>query len=154
MKKTELLDLCYKKFQPLILNLNLILYDIEYIREPKGNILRFYIDKTCEPVSIDDCEIVSEKISDILDELDPIEESYYLEVSSKDLSRPFKNDKDFYNNIGKQVELKFYAPINGNKELVGILKDFNDEQIIIELENTLTSFSRKQVSTVKLSVFE
>lgn len=82
MRKKDLLSLCEKEFEPLILQSGLELYEIEYVKEPVGNILRVYISKDNGNVSIEDCETVSNLISDKLDELDPIEDSYFLEVSS------------------------------------------------------------------------
>lgn len=153
MNKKNLLDLCWKEFEPIVNNLGYILDDIEYVKEPKGNILRVYIDKDQGTINIDDCEKSSKLISDKLDEIDPIDEQYYLEVSSPGIDRPFKNNRDYSKNIGNLVIVKFYAPINGEKEITGKLIDFNDESIAIERKDKVTNFDRKKIATIRLSLF-
>ncbi len=91
------------------------LVDIEFVRENAEQFLRFYIGKR-EGVSIDDCQKVSEAVGNKLDEIDPIEGSYYLEVSSPGLDRPLKTDKDLKRNIGKEIEISLYKNIDGKKK--------------------------------------
>ena len=117
MNKKNLLDLCWKELKSITDNLNLILDDIEFLREPAGNILRIYIDKELGTVDINDCEKASKLISDKLDKLDPIDESYFLEVSSPGIDRPFKRENDYRKNIGNFVIIKFYMPVNDLKEV-------------------------------------
>lgn len=153
MQKKELLNLCWNEFSPIVEGLDLLLDDIEYVREPKGNVLRLYLDKTEDLINIEDCERVSKLISKKLDELDPIEEQYFLEVSSIGIDRPFNKDKDFEKNIGNEVVLKFYGPIDGKKEIIGLLENFDDKKIIIKLNDNLVEFDRKKIATIKLSIF-
>lgn len=153
MQKKELLNLCWNEFNPIVEGLNLLLDDIEYVKEPKGNVLRLYLDKVEDLINIEDCERVSKLVSKKLDELDPIEEQYYLEVSSIGIDRPFNKDKDFEKNIGNEVVLKFYGPIDGKKEVIGLLEDFDNKKIIIKLNDNLVEFDRKKVATIKLSIF-
>lgn len=153
MNKKDLLNLCWKEFEPVVENLDLILDDIEYVKEPKGNVLRIYLDKKDGIVDIDDCEKISKIVSDLLDTMDPIEDSYYLEVSSPGLDRPFKNDRDFNKNIGNEVEIKFYAPIDGKKEIAGKLLDYSKEKIKIELSGKIVELDRSKVATIRLSIF-
>ncbi len=153
MQKKELLNLCWNEFNPIVEGLGLLLDDIEYVKEPKGNVLRLYLDKVENLIDIEDCERVSKLVSKKLDELDPIEEQYYLEVSSIGIDRPFNKDRDFEKNIGNEVVLKFYGPIDGKKEVVGLLEGFNDKNIILNLNDNLVEFDRKKVATIRLSIF-
>ena len=93
--------------------------------------LRIYIDKP-GGVEIDDCQLVSEKLTTVLDEKDPIKEKYYLEVSSPGIARPLKKDKDFTAAYGSKVDISFFAPWEGLKDLVGILISHSDETIEIK----------------------
>ncbi|HHX71012.1 MAG: ribosome maturation factor RimP [Miniphocaeibacter sp.] len=153
MNKKDLLDLCWKEFKPIVTNLGFILDDIEYVKEPKGNVLRVYIDKDQGTINIDDCEKSSKVISDKLDEIDPIDEQYYLEVSSPGIDRPFKNNRDYSKNIGNLVIVKFYAPVDGEKEIIGKLIDFNDESITLERKDKTSNYERKKIATIRLSIF-
>ena len=153
MQKKELLNLCWSEFNPIVEGLDLLLDDIEYVKEPKGNVLRLYLDKVDSLINIEDCERVSKLVSKKLDELDPIEEQYFLEVSSIGIDRPFNKDKDFEKNIGNEVVLKFYGPVDGKKEIIGLLEDFDDKKIIIKLNDNLVEFDRKKIATIKLSIF-
>ncbi|WP_099203184.1 ribosome maturation factor RimP [Miniphocaeibacter massiliensis] len=154
MNKNDLLKLCWSKFEPIVLNFNVFLDDIEYVKEPKGNVLRIFIDKENGTIDIDDCEKASKKISEKLDELDPISEAYYLEVSSPGIDRPFRNDRDFVKNIGEVVEIKFYAPIDGKKEIEGKLISFDKNQIELEIDSKAIIVDRKKIATIRLSIFK
>ena len=141
-----------KECEPIIENLGYDLVDLEYIKEDANNYLRFYIGKR-GGVSIDDCQKVSELVSDKLDELDPIDDSYYLEVSSPGLDRPLKTDKDLDRNIGYDVELSFYRAINGMKKQVGNLKSYNDEYIVIEdVKGNDQKIDRSDISVIKPAI--
>ena len=115
---------------PLLDGTDLTLVDVEYVRE-KDWYLRIYIDKP-GGVEIDDCQLVSEKLTTVLDEKDPIKEKYYLEVSSPGIDRPLKKDKDFTAAYGSKVDISFFAPWEGLKDLVGILISHSDETIEIK----------------------
>lgn len=128
------------------------LVDLEYKKENGNNFLRFYIGKR-GGVSIDDCQSVSEIVSDILDELDPINDSYYLEVSSPGLDRPLKTDKDLDRNIDYDVELSFYRAIDGIKKQVGKLKEYNDNNITLILsDDKEIVYDRKDISVIKVAI--
>ena len=96
------------------------LVDVEYVRE-KEWYLRIYIDKP-EGIEIDDCQLVSEKLTAILDAKDPIKEKYYLEVSSPGIDRPLKKETDFTSHYGTKVDVNFYAPYEGEKLWTGVLE--------------------------------
>lgn len=122
------------------------LVDVEYVKEREWY-LRVFIDKD-GGIDIEDCQSLSEKIEEKLDELDPIKESYYLEVSSPGLDRILKKDKDFQRHIGDMVEVTTYMAIDGNKTTVGKLVGFDDNSI--ELENI--SIARDKIATVRLHI--
>ena len=115
---------------PLLEGTELTLVDVEYVRE-KDWYLRIYIDKP-GGVEIDDCQLVSEKLTTVLDEKDPIKEKYYLEVSSPGIDRPLKKDKDFTAAYDTKVDISFFAPWEGHRDLVGILVNHNDEMLEVK----------------------
>ena len=105
--------------QPIIDENNFELVDVEYVKEGGNWFLRAYIDKE-GGITIDDCELVSRALSDLLDKEDFIPDSYILEVSSPGLGRQLKKDKDFKRSIGKEIEIKLYKPVkikDGKKEV-------------------------------------
>lgn len=97
------------------------LVDVEFVKEAGNWFLRAYIDKP-GGIGVDDCETVSRRLSDLLDEQDFIEESYILEVSSPGLGRPLKKDKDLERSIGESVDVRLFRAIDRQKEFTGILK--------------------------------
>ena len=121
--------------------------------EKMVEILRFYIGKP-EGISIDDCQRVSEAVGTKLDEIDPIEDSYYLEVSSPGLDRPLKTDKDLKRNIGKEIDISLYKSIDGKKKYRGVLLDFSDKYIKIKEGNSMEEkeIERDAISKIKLVV--
>lgn len=136
---------------PIVEGLNYELVDVEFIKEGANWYLRVYIDKP-GGISIDDCQAVSEKLSDVLDEEDPIEQFYYLEVSSPGLERPLKTEKDFIKYKGELVEVKVYQPIDGKKifegELIGLIDGF----IEINQDGNHIKFEKDKVALVKRAI--
>ncbi len=128
------------------------LYDVEYKKEGKDYFLRIFIDKP-DGIDLNDCEIVSNKINNILDEADYIKEQYFLEVSSPGIERVLKKDKHLDANIEKVVELKLFKPINKEKNIVGILKQYTKDFIIIEVDGNNMKIERKNISIIK-TVYE
>lgn len=118
---------------PILDELNLELVDIEYVKEGRDWFLRVFIDKETG-VDIEECGLVSEKLSEKLDEVDPIPYNYFLEVSSPGAERPLKNAKDFEKAVGKNVYIKTYEPIDGNKTFEGILTHFDGETVTVEIK--------------------
>lgn len=108
------------------------LTDIEFVKEGDMRYLRVYIDKP-EGITINDCVAVSERMNPILDAEDYIEEQYTFEVSSPDLSRPIKKNSQLSRAVGKEVEISLYKPLNGQKQLVGTLKSFDENDAVITL---------------------
>lgn len=112
---------------PVISQMNLELVDIEYVREGKDYFLRLYVDVPGGGIDIEQCARVSEKVSEILDEKDPIKENYFLEVSSPGAERPLKKEQDFVQAVGSYVFVKTYEPIDGRKEFEGTLQSYSKE---------------------------
>ena len=129
-KVTEIVE---EMAAPILEELNLELIEVEYVKEGRNWFLRVYIDKE-NGVDIEECGIVSERLSEKLDEKDPISNNYFLEVSSPGAERPLKKDSDFMKAVGKNVHIKTYEPIDNEKEFEGILKDFDGDTVIIEIK--------------------
>jgi len=119
--------------QPIVQELGLELVEVEYVKEGKSWFLRVYIDKD-GGVDIEECGLVSERLSEKLDELDPITHNYFLEVSSPGAERPLKKAKDFEKAIGKNVFIKTYEPIDGEKSFEGTLLEFDGQTVKIEIK--------------------
>ncbi|HLR61844.1 MAG TPA: ribosome maturation factor RimP [Lentibacillus sp.] len=127
---SEIVKTTEKLVEPILEERGLDLVDVEYVKEGKNWFLRVYIDKE-GGVDIDECGIVSEQLGEKLDERDPINGAYFLEVSSPGVERPLKSKADFEKNVGSNVYIKLYEPINGEKEYEGILTEFTDETAIV-----------------------
>jgi len=119
---------------PLLEKNQFELVDVEYVREAGIWYLRAYIDKE-GGITVDDCEVVSRRLGDWLDEKDFIEDSYILEVSSPGLGRPLKKEKDFARSLGKDVEVRLYRPINKQKEFTGTLKAYDADTVTLSMED-------------------
>ncbi|PAE26777.1 MULTISPECIES: ribosome maturation factor RimP [Bacillaceae] len=118
---------------PIVDELNLELVDIEYVKEGKDWFLRVFIDKETG-VDIEECGMVSERLSEKLDAEDPIPYNYFLEVSSPGAERPLKKDSDFIKAVGKNVYIKTYEPIDGEKTFEGVLTQFDGETVTVEVK--------------------
>ena len=127
------------------------LVDVEFVKEAGNWFLRAYIDKP-GGIGVDDCETVSRRLSDLLDEQDFIEESYILEVSSPGLGRPLKKDKDFERNMGKLVEIRTYRPIEKQKEFCGILTAYDSNSVTIDEDGTERVFDKKDTALIRLAI--
>lgn len=119
MQAKEVEALITDMLTPILQETDLTLVDVEYVRE-KDWYLRIFLDKP-GGVEIDDCQLVSEKLTAVLDAEDPIPDKYFLKVSSPGIDRPLKKDKDFEAAYGTKVDIMFYAPWEGLKNLSGVL---------------------------------
>nr|WP_294492225.1 ribosome maturation factor RimP [uncultured Mediterraneibacter sp.] len=138
--------------EPVVSELGFELVDVEYVKEGGTWYLRAYIDKP-GGITVDDCEAVSRKFSDILDEKDYIEDTYVFEVSSPGLGRPLKKEKDFARSIGEEVEIRTYKAIDRQKEFVGVLKDYDDRTVTIVYEDdTEQTFERSDIALIRLAL--
>lgn len=130
-----------------ITDLGYDLYDVEYVKEGKDYFLRIYIDSQ-KGIDLDDCEKVSNAITEILDKEDYIKEQYFLEVSSPGVERVLRKEKHLKDNIENEVQIKLFKPLDGQKQYKGILKDFNNDYITI-LNNQELKIDRKNISQIK-----
>lgn len=153
MQAQEIEALIEDMVKPLLEGTDLTLVDVEYVRE-KDWYLRIYIDKP-EGVEIDDCQLVSEKLTEILDEKDPIPDKYYLEVSSPGIDRPLKKEADLVAAYGTKVDISFTVPWEEMKELVAILVSHDEE--FIEVQKIIkgrtfkkpVKIERKQIAVIR-----
>lgn len=128
------------------------LVDVEFVKEGQGWYLRIYIDKE-GGVTIDDCEIVSRAIEKVIDEKDPIEQAFILEVSSPGIDRPLKKETDFIKYAGEVVDVKLYKAIEKQKEFQGKLKGIEGTAVtIIDDDGKEVSFERKDIASIRLAV--
>ena len=127
------------------------LVDVEYVKEGGSWYLRAYIDKP-GGIAVDDCEVISRALSDLLDEHDFIEDSYILEVSSPGLGRPLKKEKDFVRSQGELVEVRTYRAIQHQKEFTGILNAWDKGTVTLLMEDgTEMKFDREDISLIRLA---
>ncbi|MPM16724.1 Ribosome maturation factor RimP [bioreactor metagenome] len=143
--------------QPIVDEQNLELVDMEFVKEGKNWFLRIYIDKP-GGIDIEECALISEKVSEALDAIDPdpIPQAYFLEVSSPGAERPLKTEADMQNAIGKYVHLSFYQAIDGEKFYEGTLKEVNDDSVVLTIRiKTRTKdieIERKQIANARLAI--
>lgn len=138
-----------KLVEPIIENLGYELYDVEYAKEGKNYFLRIFIDNE-KGIDLNDCEKVNDAVNDILDKENYIKEQYFLEISSPGIERVLRKDKHLEQNIGKDINVKlFKKDENGTKEYLGTLKEFNQNEIIIETEEQEIKIERKNISQIK-----
>ena len=149
MKLTELV---WQFSQPIVEGLGCSIWDIEYVREGSERYLRIYIDKADGVVDIDDCEKIHRAIDPILDEKDPIAESYHFEVCSAGIERTLKRPGDFERFMGSPVLIKLYRPRNGLKEIPGILRGYADGKLTVEAGKENITFEKSEVALARLRV--
>ena len=147
-KVTELVT---KLALPVVEGAGCELWDVEYVREAGTWFLRIYIDKE-DGVDILDCENVSRQVSDLLDEADPIEGSYTLEVSSAGAERPLKRPGDYERFMGSRVAVKLYKAKNGRKEFAGVLAGYENGNVTITVGETAMTFARDEVALCRLRI--
>lgn len=134
MKVESLIKEIYGIVEPMANELNLEIYHIEYVKENGEYYLRIYIDKD-GGIFLSDCEALSRRVSDVLDEVDPIKEAYFLEVSSPGLNRRLFNDNHYIKFVGREVMVRLTKALDGNKNFKGILKEVNDDNIVVEVKD-------------------
>ena len=134
--------------EKIIVDLGYDLYDVRYEKEAKDYYLRIIIDKSAG-IDINDCETVNNAINDILDEADYIKDQYFLEVSSPGLERILRKEKHFLSQIGKEVSVKLFKPINKQKELIGILEEYNNTELTIKVDDETIKINLKDIALVK-----
>lgn len=134
---------------PIVTQAGCVLWDVEYVREAGNWFLRVYIDKE-DGISISDCEAVSRPLSDALDEADPIEGAYTLEVSSAGADRTLKKPEHFMQFCGSEVEVRLYRPKDGQKNWIGVLSSWEDGNVSITTDSSAVQFEKNEVAQVRL----
>ena len=137
--------------EPVVNGLGLSLWDVEYVREGSERFLRLYIDKD-GGIDIEDCEKIHRAMDPILDEKDPIAESYHFEVCSAGLERPLKRPGDFERYMGAAVMVKLYKPMDGSKEFPGVLAGYENGDVTITMRGKELRFAKNDVALVRLRV--
>ncbi|MCI8625690.1 MAG: ribosome maturation factor RimP [Lachnospiraceae bacterium] len=151
-KREEYEQRTEKLLLPIVEEYQFELVDVEYVKEAGSWYLRAYLDKE-GGFTVDDCELVSRRLSDLLDEEDFIPDSYILEVSSPGLGRQLKKEKDFARSLGEEVEVKLYQAVNRQKEFTGILEGYDDEKLILSFgEGENMEFRRAEIAMVRLAL--
>ena len=148
MKVTEIVA---KIAEPIVKANGCELWDVEYVREGDQRFLRLYLDKE-GGVDINDCEAVSRAVDPLLDEADPIAESYHFEVCSAGLERALKRPADFERFLGSAVTVKLYRPYNGMKEIPAVLRGYDNGKVTVEAGKETITFEKSQVALVRLRV--
>ena len=138
---------------PILERNNFELVDVEYVKEGSTWYLRAYIDKE-GGITVDDCEIVAREMNEILDREDYIEDSYVFEVSSPGLTRPLKKEKDYAKSIGKLIDIKLYKAVEGLKEYTGVLKEYDKDNITIEIDDNLIKIERSNLAMIRWAYVE
>ena len=144
-------DIVTKIAQPVVEAHGCQLWDVEYVREGDQRFLRLYLDKE-GGVDITDCEAISRAVDPLLDEADPIAESYHFEVCSAGLERALKRPSDFERFMGSNITVKLYRPRNGLKEIPCVLTGYEDGKVTVEAGKETITFEKSQVALVRLRV--
>lgn len=147
MKKVT--ELVAELARPVVEENGCTLWDVEYVREAGAWYLRLYIDKE-GGVNILDCEAISRRMSDLLDEADPIESSYIFEVASAGAERPLRRPGDFEQFMGASVLLKTYKARDGRKEFSGDLKSYDNGAVELDVGGTVLRFEKDEIALVRL----
>ena len=137
--------------EPIVRAHGCTLWDVEYVREGGEWFLRLYIDKD-GGVDISDCEAISRAVDPVLDEKDPIPDSYNFEVCSAGLERQLKRSGDFQQFMGSSVSVRLFRPVSGAKEFIGTLTGYENGDVTIEAAGKTYTFQKSEVAQVRLHV--
>ena len=148
---SKLTDAVLALAEPVAAQQGCEIWDVEYVKEAGSRYLRVYIDKP-DGVSIQDCEDFSRALDPILDEADPIPDSYVFEVGSAGAERELKRPGDFEQFMGSEVEVRLYQPVNGCKVYVGVLAGYDNGRVTVTVGKNEVSFDKSQIALVKLHV--
>ncbi|MBX9135950.1 MULTISPECIES: ribosome maturation factor RimP [unclassified Clostridium] len=148
MKIDALVNQIYEMVKPIADELNYQIYHIEYVKENGEYYLRIYIEKE-GGITLSDCEALSRRVSDVMDEKDPIADPYFLEVSSPGLNRTIFTEEHYKRFIGREVMVRFTKAIDGKKNAKGILKEVNEDNIIVEAD-TLISIPKEKIKSANI----
>lgn len=141
---------------PIVEELNLELVNVEFVKEGRDWFLRVYVDTPEGGIDISQCAQVSERLSLLLDEKDPITQNYYLEVSSPGAERPLKKDTDFEKAIGKFIYVKTYEPIKDMKEFLGYLTSYDEHTLVMDVRiktrKITVTIEQKEIALARLAI--
>ena len=141
---------------PIVTELELELVDVEFVQEGADWFLRVYVDTPEGDIDIDQCALVSERLSEELDRTDPITQNYFLEVSSPGAERPLNKDEDFKNAIGQFIYIKTYAPVDGKKEFEGYLLEYGPDgakvEIRIKTRKLTVLIEKEKIAIARLAI--
>ena len=142
----------YSLIKETVENLGVSLWDVRFLKEGASWYLRVFIDKE-DGITIDDCTDVSHAIDPVIDEADPIDKSYYLEVCSCGIERELSRPEHFEKMLGQKVKLKLYKAQDGVKEFIGNLIGF-DGKVKIDVDGEIKEFDLKEISKANLCDFD
>lgn len=146
-QKKNIAGIVRELIQPVADEMGYILWDVEYVKEGAEMVLRITIDQDAG-IGIDDCERLHRAIDPMIDEADPIENSYRLEVSSPGVERTLSRPEHFQKCLGEQVEVRLYAPLNGQKKIVGTLTGADENTITVAVEENTVTLENQQWAKV------
>lgn len=142
--------------KPIVEELTLELVEVEFVKEGRDWFLRVYVDTPEGNIDIDQCAQVSERLSEKLDEKDPISQNYYLEVSSPGAERPLKKEADYIQAIGQYVHIKTYEAIDGKKVFEGYLTSYTDEgaalDMLIKTRKVKALIPKEKIAAARLAI--
>lgn len=151
MKNKDVTAIVEEMVTPIAQELALELVEVEFVKEGPHWYLRVFLDKE-GGLDIEDCSIISNRLSELLDEQDPISQAYMLEVSSPGLDRPLKTTGDFVKNAGKTVRVKTFAPYEGSKELVGRLHGLENGEVVVETAKNVHRIPQDKIASTRLEI--
>ncbi|OQA08951.1 MAG: Ribosome maturation factor RimP [Firmicutes bacterium ADurb.Bin373] len=149
MSKKRTVEIVEELITPCVQESGMELVDVEFVKEGPCWYLRIFIDQP-GGIGIEDCGYLSRKIDRLLDEKDPIPQSYHLEVSSPGLERPLKKLADFSRFTGNLVAISTFAPYDGKKNITGRIAAVRDDNIILDLEGKELTINYSQVASARL----
>ena len=152
MSKKKVTEITQEILRDFLPENGMSLYHAEYVKEGSDRILRVYIDKNEGFVGTEDCEKVSRFLSDKLDEVDTIETSYILEVSSPGLDRTLVTSEHFSRFMGHEVEVSLYKELDGSKMITGTLEGYGDDGVQLLVNEERIAIDKKQIAKVNLAV--
>ena len=148
MKNDALVNEIYEMVKPIADELNYDIYHVEYVKENGELYLRIYIEKD-GGITLSDCEALSRRVSDLMDEKDPIKDPHFLEVSSPGLNRTLFTEEHYKRFIGREVMVKFTKSVDGKKNIKGILKEVNEDSIVVEADQ-LINIPKDKIKSVNI----
>ena len=151
MNKNMLVAQVAEWVESIVKDSEIELVDVEYVKEPHGWVLRVFLDKP-GGIDLQDCQSVSEVLSDILDQEDPIPGPYSLEVSSPGLERPLKKESDYKRFAGRLVNIRTYSAVDGRKSFQGTLLGLSEGQVQVEVDGTVYAIPLDLISKAQVAV--